>query len=120
MEYMKITQPESELLGLLKMKTIQEQYVYLNTNHLISTKTSICNHCMGITSHDESFADLTERLWGPAKRGEITEAMCVVADFVVERELDADEVILFFAYDATPIHRIVASLIALRRVGVEL
>lgn len=63
----------------------------------------------------ESLPDLAERLWEKAKPRLTVHILAMVFNFE-----DEENLLLNWIRDAKPIHRIVASLIALKRAGVEI
>ena len=115
---------EQDFLDLLN-KTKDEQIKWLTDRGILNGYDRDIQHpvwgCTAKYTQQESLADLAERLWEKAmKQGTtLTVAMVHVADYCEKKKIIATQVFHWFCYYAKPIHRIVASLIALQRSEVE-
>jgi hypothetical protein len=121
---MKITTPEQELLELPK-KTEEEQRRFLRVNKITSIRYPVeCVQCgEDLSVHhkvEESLADLAERLWEKAFTKAYKKLLSTMLHvYSLQRAVSASES-FFWMFEAKPINRIVAALIALQRAGVEL
>jgi len=121
--------PEAELLGLLTKTEEEREQVFVKYGLLKSRRVShvLTQNVTSMEIHairnkdinrelfvHETEADLAERLWKKAKSHLTLNILHEVFGG------DSYELMINWIRDAEPIHRIVAAIIALQRVGVEI